>query len=325
MKKKSPLLIIGGEPNSIFLEIFFKTIKKIHPKRPIILIVSKKLLIAQMKKLKYNFKFNFYKKNNFNIKKISIKKINVVDIDFRFKKPFDKISKKSKKYIEECFSIGLNILRKNNIKFLINGPISKIHFLDKKYKGVTEYIAKKVNKKGDETMLIYADELSVCPITTHDALRTIFKKITKEKIIKKVLTIDKFYKGFLNKKPSFAVTGVNPHCETKQKINEEKKIIVPAINFLKKKKIKIEGPLPSDTIFLKQNLSKYNVIIGMYHDQVLTPIKTIYGFNAINITLGLPFIRISPDHGPNEKMKGKNLSNPLSLIKTFNFINKFEN
>ena len=63
----------------------------------------------------------------------------------------------------------------------------------------------------------------------------------------------------------------------------------------------------------------------MYHDQVLTPMKTIYGFNAINITLGLPFVRISPDHGPNEKMIGKNLSNPLSLIQTLNFINKFDN
>ena len=63
----------------------------------------------------------------------------------------------------------------------------------------------------------------------------------------------------------------------------------------------------------------------MYHDQVLTPIKTIYGFDAINITLGLPFIRISPDHGPNEKMLGKNISNPLSLIQTLNFVNNFDN
>tara|TARA_B100000945_G_scaffold320229_1_gene329628 strand:- start:2820 stop:3797 length:978 start_codon:yes stop_codon:yes gene_type:complete len=325
VKKNKPIVIVAGEPNSVFLEIFFKTYKKISFKKPILLVVSKKLLLSQMKSLKYRLSFNFLEKKNMNLENLSNKKINVINIDYNFKKPFDKISYKSKKYINDCFNIGLNIIKKNNLKFLVNGPISKSHFLEKEYQGITEYLADKTNKSGDETMLIFNKELSVCPITTHDALRTIFKKITKEKIIRKVLTINKFYKNFLKVKPCFAVTGINPHCETKDKINEEKNIIVPAIKFLKKRKVIVDGPFPSDTIFLKQNLKKYNVIIGMYHDQVLSPIKAIYGFDAINITLGLPFIRISPDHGPNENMIGKNLSDPLSLIRTINFINKFEN
>ena len=323
--KIKPLLIIAGEPNSIFLEIFFKSCKKINIKKPILLIVSKNLLLNQMKKLNYNFKFNFLKKDNFNISQINNHKINIIDVDFSFKKPFDKISKKSKKYINECFDVGLKIIKEFNLKFLINGPVSKKHFLEKKFQGVTEYLAKKTNKSGEETMLIYNEKLSVCPITTHDSLRNIFKKITKKKITKKVLNINKFYKEILKKKASFAVTGINPHCETKEKFNEEKKIIIPAIKLLKSIGLKIEGPFPADTIFLKQNLKKFDVIVGMYHDQVLTPIKTIYGFDAINITLGLPFIRISPDHGPNEKMLGKNISSPLSLIQTLNFVNKFDN
>ena len=323
--KNKPLLIIAGEPNSIFLEIFFKSCKKINIKKPILLIVSKNLLLNQMKKLNYNFKFNFLKKDNFNISQINNNRINIIDVNFSFKKPFDKISKKSKKYINECFDIGLKIIKEFNLKFLINGPVSKKHFLERKFQGVTEYLAKKTNKSGEETMLIYNKKLSVCPITTHDSLRNIFKKITKKKITKKVLNINKFYKEILKKKASFAVTGINPHCETKEKFNEEKKIIIPAIKFLKRIGIKIEGPFPADTIFLKQNLKKFDVIVGMYHDQVLTPIKTIYGFDAINITLGLPFIRISPDHGPNEKMLGKNISSPLSLIQTLNFVNKFDN
>ena len=102
--------------------------------------------------------------------------------------------------------------------------------------------------------------------------------------------------------------------------DEDKKIIKPTINSLKKKGFKIDGPFSPDTIFLKQNRKKYNVILGMYHDQVLTPLKTIYEYDAINITLGLPFIRISPDHGPNESMLGKNKSNPLSLIKSIRFL-----
>ena len=98
------------------------------------------------------------------------------------------------------------------------------------------------------------------------------------------------------------------------------KIIKPSINKLKKKNLLIEGPFSADTIFLKKNRDRFNLIIGMYHDQVLTPLKTIYEYDAINITVGLPFIRVSPDHGPNEKMMCKNLSNPLSLIRSLEFL-----
>jgi 4-hydroxythreonine-4-phosphate dehydrogenase len=92
---------------------------------------------------------------------------------------------------------------------------------------------------------------------------------------------------------------------------------------LKKKKYNIYGPFPADTIFLQANRKQFDVIVGMYHDQVLTPLKTIFEYDAINITLGLPFIRVSPDHGPNEKMLGKNISNPLSLIKAISFLDKY--
>ena len=90
----------------------------------------------------------------------------------------------------------------------------------------------------------------------------------------------------------------------------------------KKRKVDISGPFAADTFFLKKNISKYDVVIGMYHDQVLTPIKTIFNFNAINITIGLPFIRISPDHGPNSSMLGKNISDPSSFFYAMNLINK---
>ena len=86
------------------------------------------------------------------------------------------------------------------------------------------------------------------------------------------------------------------------------------------KKFNVSGPFPADTIFIKNNLKNYDVVIGMYHDQVLAPIKTIFGFDAINITLGLPFLRVSPDHGPNEIMAGKNTSNPKSLIQALKFL-----
>ena len=170
-------------------------------------------------------------------------------------------------------------------------------------------------------MLIYNKNLSVCPVTTHLPLKQVVKKINKKTISDKITLINNFYKKFLGFKPKIAVLGVNPHCESIDNYNEDKKIILPTINNLKKK-FKISGPYPADTVFIKNIRDKFDVIVGMYHDQVLAPIKTIYEYDAINITVGLPFIRISPDHGPNEKMLGKNISNPLSLIKAISFLDK---
>ena len=90
-----------------------------------------------------------------------------------------------------------------------------------------------------------------------------------------------------------------------------------------KKKIKILGPFSADTIFLKKKRKEFDVVVGMYHDQVLTPMKTIFGFDAINITIGLPFVRITPDHGPNYEMFGLNKSKPDSLIQAFSFLKKY--
>ena len=201
---------------------------------------------------------------------------------------------------------------------MLNGHISKKNFLNKKFLGITEYLAYKFNTK-EVAMLIYNKKLSVCPITTHLPLKYVASKINKKMLIEKIKLVNNFYKKFLKIKPSIGVAGLNPHCESVKKFNEDDKILKPLIKSLKRINYKISGPFPADTIFLKNNRKKFDVIIGMYHDQVLTPIKTLFEYDAINITLGLPFKRVSPDHGPNEKMIGKNVSNPLSLIKAINF------
>ena len=169
-------------------------------------------------------------------------------------------------------------------------------------------------------MLIYNKNFSVSPITTHIAIKKVSNQISKKKIINQVYLIKKFYYSLFKKNVKIAITGLNPHCESNFKNSEEKKVIYPAINYLKKKKYKIEGPLPADSLFMKKNIKKFDVVIGMYHDQVLTPIKTIHNFDAINITLGLPYLRVSPDHGTNNQMLGKNKSNPTSLISAIKFL-----
>ena len=180
MSPKNYILIVAGEPNSIFLEIFFKSIKKNFYKRPIILIVSKKLLLKQMSLLNFNYKVKTIDENHFQLNQLDNKSINIINVDYDFKKPFDKISSKSNKYIHSCFSLALRFLAKNKGVNLINGPISKRFFLHGSNPGITEYLANKTNKK-DFAMLIYNKKLSVSPITTHLPLKNVHKNLSKKK------------------------------------------------------------------------------------------------------------------------------------------------
>ncbi len=316
------ILIVLGEPNSTFSEVLFKyfnSSKYKKNKKKIILIGSVKLLKAQMKILKQKALFN----EIINVNKSEDKKINIINVDYNFKNAFSKIKINSNKYIERCFDLSLKIIKKNKNYVLINGPISKKTFLNKKFLGITEYIGHKTKSK-NPVMLIYNKKLAVSPLTTHIPLKKVAQLVKKRKIIKDVLKINRFYKLTFQKQPNIAVLGLNPHCETTSNVSEEENEIIPAIKYLSKNKIKIEGPIPADTFFIKRNMDKFDVALGMYHDQVLAPIKTIFEFKAINITLGLPFLKITPDHGPNYKMIGKNKSDPSSIFYAFEILNSIK-
>ena len=304
-----PIIIVPGEIKSIFFEIFFKSLKIKRYKSPLILICNYSHLNSQKKKFNFKKKFELTNIKSLKNKKLSNKIIYVIDVKMN----------NSSKYIKKCFEISFNLLKNNLSHKLINGPINKKKTLNKRYLGVTEYIARKFNKK-KIAMLIYNKKLSVSPLTTHLPLKLVANKISKNLIIEKIKLIDSFYQKFFRLKPVIGITGLNPHCESILKFNEDEKIIKPTVKLLKNKKFRVEGPFAADTIFLKKNRSKFHIILGMYHDQVLTPLKTIFEYDAINITIGLPFLRVSPDHGPNEKMFGKNKSNPESLINALNFL-----
>ena len=170
-------------------------------------------------------------------------------------------------------------------------------------------------------MFIHNKRLSVVPITTHLDIKDVSKKITTNLIVKKINTLNKFYKKIFKKKPKIGILGLNPHNAELRKNSEEILIINPAIKKLKLSGVNISNLLVADTVFI-QNYKKYDVIVGMYHDQVLAPFKTLFNFDAINITLGLNYTRISPDHGPAHDLVGKNKSNYLSLFKCIKFLNK---
>ena len=316
------IAIIAGEPNSISSEIIFKSwkLKNQFAHKPWFVIGSIKLLNLQKKKLKYQIKIKKIG-TNFKINDLKGGELLVYDIAYSQKKPFEEISNKSNKYILKCFDAAIKFVKNKKILGFINCPISKEYLFKNKYQGITEFLSSKTGKTNNEVMLIYNKKLSVAPVTTHIPLSQVNKKINQYKIVKKVKIVNNFYKKIFNKKPNFAILGLNPHNFSLSKKSEEKKIINKAIKNLIKLKIKVTGPVSPDSSFTIFKKYKFDVIIGMYHDQVLTPFKALYNFEAINITLGLPYIRISPDHGVAENIIGKKIANPRSLIESIKFFN----
>ena len=243
-----PIIIVAGEPNSVFLELFFKSFKRTKVKSPLILIASLKLVELQMKKLKFKKKILVLNKSNLNEYNLNNNCINLINIDYNPKKAFESISAKSNFYINKCFKEAFKIINKYKFKKFINGPINKKTFLNKNYLGITEFISKQFKIKNN-AMLIYNKSLSVCPLTTHLPLNSVSKKINKKLIIEKVKLINNFYKKKFKFIPKIAVLGLNPHCESNKDYNEDEKIIRPAVNILKKQKQNVSGPFPADTFF----------------------------------------------------------------------------
>ena len=318
MKK---IIIIGGDPNSINSEIILKSWKRINKslKKKIYLISNFKLIKEQSQKLK--LKTEIIKVSNVN-EKSNDSALKILNINLNYKSVFNVPFNQASKFIIKSFNLAHYLAIDKKILGLINCPINKI-LLKKNNIGVTEFLASKCKiKNNSEVMLIRNKRFAVCPITTHIDIKNVSKSLKSEIIINKIITINNFFKRFFKKKPKIGILGLNPHNAEMKRNSEEKKIILPAISRLKKKGIKLSGPLVSDTIFIK-DYKNYDVIVGMYHDQVLTPFKTIFKFDAINVTLGLKYLRVSPDHGVAKKLILKNKANPKSLIECINFINKY--
>tara|TARA_X000001036_G_scaffold406383_1_gene415029 strand:- start:3344 stop:4294 length:951 start_codon:yes stop_codon:yes gene_type:complete len=299
--------IVLGEPNSINSEILAKSIAS---KKRCIVIGNFRLLETQLKYLKIKKKIrkisNIEKANKY------FKYLNILDVPLKFKNAFSVKSIDSELYIKKCFNLAHKLCVQKKIKGFINCAIDKKKLFKKNNTGVTEYLAKKNNVYKSEAMLIYNKKLSVVPLTTHIRIKDISKSLKKSLIQKKIRTINNYYFKYFKIRPRIGILGLNPHNLEFKKNSEEIKIILPAIKSLKKS-VSISGPFSPDTVFLKKNLNKFDVIVGMYHDQVLTPFKTLFEFDAINITLGLPYIRISPDHGVASDKKKLNISTPKSL------------
>ena len=314
------IIIVAGDPNSINSEIIYKAWKKLDNKikKKVYLIANYNLFYKQYKKLKY--KINILKIDNIE-KNVISNNLKIIDIPINFKNPFKVSFSTSSKYVLKSLNLAHLMAKNKKVKAIINCPINKNLIKFSKKIGVTELLASKCKiKKSSEVMLIHNKKFSVVPLTTHLNVKNISKNITSDLIIKKLTTLNNEFKKVFKIKPKIGILGLNPHNGELNRNSEEIKVIIPAISKLKKKGFNVDGPLVADTTFVN-NYKKYNVVVGMYHDQVLTPFKTLFHFDAINITLGLNYLRVSPDHGPGIDLIGKNKANYRSLLQCIKFIN----
>ena len=244
MKKK--IIIVAGDPNSINTEIIYKTWGKINKnlKKNIFIIGSYDLIKKQFKRLK--IKKKIFISNTNSVENLS--EIKIIDVPLKFKNPFKVSLKNSSKYVLKCLDVAHNLSIRKKVKGIINCPIDKKLLKITKKIGVTELLASKVkNYRKSEVMMLYNKKLAVVPLTTHFPIRKVPTKISKKLIINKILTLNEEFINLFKKKPKIGILGLNPHNGEFEKNSEEIKKIIPAILYLKNKKIQIKGPLVADT------------------------------------------------------------------------------
>ena len=201
---------------------------------------------------------------------------------------------------------------------MVTNPIQKETLYDVgfKHQGHTDYLASLANVSGHEVMMLVGEGLRAVPITVHIPLADVPKALTAEAIIAQGKVVaESLTRWFGIERPRLAVTGLNPHAGENGALGkEDQDVVAPAVALLKLAGIDVFGPISADTAFHAEARATYDAILCMYHDQALIPVKTLDFHGGVNVTLGLPFIRTSPDHGTALGIAGKGVANPTSLI-----------
>tara|TARA_B100000925_G_C22002648_1_gene472071 strand:- start:1041 stop:2024 length:984 start_codon:yes stop_codon:yes gene_type:complete len=307
-----------GEPAGIGPDIIInlsQTKDWMSYKVPILTIGDKKLFEQRAKVLKKKIKIIEIKDPS----KIAPNKAKTLQvykvIDCVDVKP-GKLNNANAEYVIRNLNFAIKECLKSDKSALVTGPISKenVMTLNKRFVGHTEHI-KKVTKSNDVLMMLASDKLRVALATTHIPLKRVPEFINQNLIINKTQILnDDLKRKFKIKKPKIKILGLNPHAGENGKIgSEEKNVLIPAIKKLRKKKIDVSYPISADTAFSKKSLKETDAYLGMYHDQVLPVLKALSFGNSINISLGIPIIRTSVDHGVALDVAGTNNSDISSL------------
>ena len=316
MEKKIITGLTMGEPGGIASEITLKVWKKYRKSiNPFVYIGNLNLLLKTNLLLKYNVPIKLI--NNINDSLNIFKNyLPVYEIKLKEKVRFGKTSQKNSSQVLLSIKKCVNFALKRKISCFVTNPIEKniIRQKKKNFDGHTHYIANMVSTK-IPVMMLSSPEINVVPITQHISLKKAIKEITQKRIIETTIITNQYLKKYFGiKEPKIALAALNPHASENGAFgNEEKKIIKPSIKKIRLKVVNAKGPYPVDTIFNENIRKQFDVIICMYHDQATMPIKILDFKNGVNLTLGMPIIRTSPDHGTALDIAGKGKASEKSL------------
>ena len=321
---KKFILISAGDPSSISSEITIKALQSSEINKNIMpLVVTDPKIIRDygemnrsnfdINEIKDELYFTDYKENEINVIPIKV-----------FEKPIlGNPTIKNAVFIKNSILKCVNIQMASIASAIVTNPIHKKTMYDSgfNYSGHTDFLASLSVKKKQPVMMLVGENLKTIPLTIHVPLKKVSKLITQELIIFTINIAKEYLISYFGiSKPRIIVTGLNPHAGEDGDIGiEEKNIIMPAINkAIDNKTFYLSGPVSADSAFSYNKRKEYDLAICMYHDQALIPIKTLDFFNGVNVTLGLDFIRTSPDHGTGFDIAGKNKASPQSLISAIN-------
>lgn len=217
----------------------------------------------------------------------------------------------------DCIVAAVDAARAARVDALVTGPINKVslHSAGFQFPGHTEMLASLTGTR-DVVMMLAGETLRVALVTIHCALREVPDRLTSDSILKTIrITHDSLQRYFAVAHPRLAVAGLNPHAgESGRFGREESTIIAPAVAQARKLGIQADGPLPADTLFYQAARGRFDAVVCMYHDQGLIPLKLLHFADGVNVTLGLPVIRTSVDHGTAYDIAGTGAADPASLL-----------
>jgi 4-hydroxythreonine-4-phosphate dehydrogenase len=215
---------------------------------------------------------------------------------------------------------GVAMCLRGELDGLVTAPVNKqgLKLAGVKHSGQTEWLAELTRTKKFAMMLV-GGRLRVALVTTHLALGEVSQSITQKKIVEVIELTNSVLPRFGAKKRRIGVAALNPHAGDGGLLgDEERRIIAPAITDARRRRINAVGPVPADTLFHRAYNGEFDAVVAMYHDQGLAPLKMLAFDTGVNVTLGLPFVRTSPDHGTAYDIAGKGIANPSSMIEAIN-------
>jgi len=318
-KKKVKIGITLGDPAGIGTEVTLKALKdkKLSSSANFLLIGDYAAVTHTQRHLGMK-PFNFHILGDIGRLRLSEELINFINLgNVTYNIPYGKIDERCGKAAYEFINMACLLLRsRNNLDALVTAPISKesLNLAGYHVQGHTQILAQRF-KARYVRMMFAAEKLKVVLVTIHIPLKNVPALITKREVQDTIFAVHRMMNTFFKiKRPRIAVCGLNPHAGEEGLFGtEEKEHIIPAIKRARAQKVKVEGPFPADSLFWKAKEGAYDVVIAMYHDQACIPFKTLYFDKGVNVTLGLPFIRTSPDHGTAFDIAGTNQADPSAM------------